>query len=131
MPNRRLSMRQILETLQLREQFGFSNRQIADVIKVSPTTVAGYIRRAEVAGVDYATAVTLGHDALEHRLFPAQIHSAIKRPAPNWAHIHTELNRENTSRWICCGESTSNGTLMAWITALSANTTASGPRRCT
>lgn len=87
-------MRKILETLRLREQLGFTNRQIADVIKASPTTVGDYLRRAVMADINYSTGVAMSHDALERRLFPAKAPASVKRPQPNWAYIHSELKRK-------------------------------------
>ena len=90
-------MRKILETLRLREQLKLTNRQIADVIKASPTTVGDYLRRAEMAGIEYATGLQMGHDALEHRLFPDKPGASVKRPQPNWAYIHSELSRTHVT----------------------------------
>ena len=90
-------MRKILETLRLREQLGFNTRQIAEVIKASPTTVSDYLRRAEMAGIEYAVGVQMGHQWLEERLFPPKAPASVKRPQPNWAYIHTELKRKHVT----------------------------------
>ena len=90
-------MKKILETLRLREQLGFTNRQIADVIKASPTTVGDYLRRADMAAIDYSAGVELGHELLEQRLFPPALPSNVKRPQPNWAYIHSELKRKHVT----------------------------------
>tara|TARA_B100000524_G_scaffold273605_1_gene151404 strand:- start:883 stop:2403 length:1521 start_codon:yes stop_codon:yes gene_type:complete len=87
-------MRKILETLRLREQLGFGNRQIARALQTGHSTVADYLRRAELAGIDYQIALALGHEELEHRLFPPKAPASVKRPQPNWAYIHTELKRK-------------------------------------
>lgn len=80
MPNRRLSMRKILQTLRLREHLGLTNRQIADVIKASPTTVGDYLRRANLANIVYAAGLEMGHELLEQHLFPPSLPSSVKRP---------------------------------------------------
>lgn len=87
-------MRNILETLRLHHQIGLSNRQIAVVVKVSKTTVADYLRRAQVAGIGYEQATQMDHNRLEAELFPEALSRSTRRPQPDWSYVHRELKRK-------------------------------------
>jgi hypothetical protein len=65
-------MRKILETLRLRERLGFTNQQIAEVIKASPITAGDYLQRAEMAAIDYSIGVKIDDSAC----FPLLCHQA-------------------------------------------------------
>ena len=43
-------MRKIEEVLRLHDECGRTNREIARAVRASPTTVADYLRRAQLAG---------------------------------------------------------------------------------
>ena len=51
MPAKRLSMRKIREVLRLRYEVGLGIHQIAASCSVGHTVVAGYLERAEAAGL--------------------------------------------------------------------------------
>jgi hypothetical protein len=76
MANRRLSMRKIEEVLRLHHDGGRTNREIAQVIRSSPTTVGEYLRRARVAGIGWPLPAGMTELALEAALFPM--------PAPDY-----------------------------------------------
>ena len=52
MANTRLSMRKIVDVLRLSHAGGLSHREIARVVKNSPTTVGEILRRAKLVGVE-------------------------------------------------------------------------------
>ena len=62
MANRRLSMCKIEEVLRLHFECGRNNREIAKSAQASPTTVEDYLRRAKLAGIGLARALS-GHGA--------------------------------------------------------------------
>jgi DNA-binding transcriptional regulator LsrR (DeoR family) len=72
-PAERLSMRKIKEVLRLKFELGLANRQIARSCSVNHSTVADYLYRAKVAGLDYwPLPADLDEVGLEARLFPAR-----------------------------------------------------------
>ena len=93
MPAEKLSMRKIKEVLRLKFELGFANRQIARSCKVSHSTVADYLQRAEAAGLkSWPLPVDLDETELEARLFPPIDTIDPSRSAPNWPAIHEDLH---------------------------------------
>ena len=71
MPARRLPMRKTKEILRLAQETDLTNRQIARSVKVSPTTVADCIRRAEEAGLVWPFDVCdIDDGVIEELLYP-------------------------------------------------------------
>ena len=91
--NKRLSMRKIEEVLRLHHACGRTNREIARAVQASPTTVADYLRRAQLAGLTWPLAAGLTERALEAALFPPSASSRVKRPEPDWAAVHRQVGR--------------------------------------
>ena len=90
-------MRKIEEVLRLHHECGRSNREIARAVRVSPTTVGDYLRRARLAGLAWPLADGLTERALEAALFPPLPASAVKRPEPDWAAVHRQLGRSGVT----------------------------------
>ena len=86
-------MRKIKDVLRLHAA-GRSARQIGPSVGVSRSTVADYLRRAEVAGLSWPVPDGLDEEALERRLFPPPppAQSRLFTEA-DWAEIHRELKR--------------------------------------
>jgi transposase len=86
-------MRKIKDVLRLHAA-GRSARQIGPSVGVSRSTVADYLRRAEVAGLYWPLPDGLDEEALERRLFPPPppTQSRLFTEA-DWAEIHRELKR--------------------------------------
>jgi len=86
-------MRKIKDVLRLHAA-GRSARRIGPSVGVSRSTVADYLRRAEVAGLSWPLPEGLDEEALERRLFlpqpPAQSRQFTEA---DWAEIHRELKR--------------------------------------
>ena len=76
---------------------GRSNREIAQTVRVSPTTVADYLRRARRAGLTWPLADGTTERAVEAALFPPVPASRIKRPEPDWAAVHRQLGRSGVT----------------------------------
>ena len=90
-------MRKIQEVLRLHYDGGRSNREIAHAVRISPTTVADYLRRARLAGLTWPLAEDLTETAVNAALFPPLPASQIKRPEPDWARVHRELGRSGVT----------------------------------
>ena len=90
-------MRKIEEVLRLHFARGRSNREISEVIRVSPTTVGDYLRRARAAGIIWPLPDGMTESTLEALLFPPHPSPRMKRPEPDWAIIHRELGRKGVT----------------------------------
>lgn len=86
-------MRKIEEVLRLHHAGRRSNREIAQAVRVSPTTVADYLRRARQADLGWPLPADLTERVLEAVLFPPTVASRIRRPEPDWAAIHRQVGR--------------------------------------
>ena len=94
MANRRLPVRKIKEILRLKHACGLSKREIARSCNVSRSTVADYLMRARVAGVNWPDAAELTETQLEARLFPTEhLPSSVHRPPPDCEYIYNQLRR--------------------------------------
>ena len=90
-------MRKIEEVLRLHHAGRRSNREIAQAVRVSPTTVADYLRRARQAGLTWPLADSLTERAVEAALFPPAAASRVQRPEPDWAAVHRQLGRSGVT----------------------------------
>jgi transposase len=84
-------MRKIKETLRLTYQCGLSRRQVAHSLKVSRSTVADYLYRAERAGIGWPLSENLTDGELERRLFPPEPVSVSARALPDFDYVYHEL----------------------------------------
>jgi transposase len=90
-------MRKIEDVLRLHYACGRTNREIARAVRASPTTVAEYLRRAQLAGLSWPLAEGLNERALEAALFPPQAPSRVTRPEPDWAAVHRQVGRSGVT----------------------------------
>jgi sigma-70-like protein len=90
-------MRKIEEVLRLHVECGRSNREIAAAVRISPSTVSDYLRRAKLARLGWPLPEGMTERALEAALFPVQPASKVKRPEPDWGEAHREMGRENAT----------------------------------
>jgi transposase len=98
MPAKRLSMRKIREVLRLRYEVGLGIHQIAASCAVGHTAVAGYLKRAEAAGVRWPLPEGMDDGRLERLLFPPPpLIPSNERFVPPWADVHTELRRKGVT----------------------------------
>src|SRR5690625_561220 len=97
-PRERLSMRKVREVLRLKWERGVSNRNIARSCRVSRSTVADYLQRAEAAGLSWEQVEELDDGRLEALLFPAVAAAAgTERPLPDWPVVYRELKRKGVT----------------------------------
>ena len=98
----RLPMRKLREIIRLKLQAGQSGRAIARSCGLSPSTVAEYAGRITLAGLSWPLPPELDDDAaLERLLFPDEHRPVSNRPEPDWAWIHTELQRRHVTIVSC------------------------------
>lgn len=97
MANNRLSMRKITEALRLHFEHDRTNREIAQAIGTSPTTVGQYLRRAREAGFAYPLPEGLDDAAIETRLFPPVVSADVIRFEPDWTWVHREMRRKSVT----------------------------------
>jgi len=94
-------MRKLREIIRLKLQAGQSGRAIARSCGLSPSTVAEYAGRIALAGLSWPLAPELDDDtALERLLFPDEHRPVSNRPEPDWAWIHTELQRRHVTKML-------------------------------
>ncbi|HUO65217.1 MAG TPA: IS21 family transposase [Terriglobales bacterium] len=97
----RLPMRKLREIVRLRLQAGQSGRAIARSCGLSPSTVGVYLGRMALARLSWPLPSELDDDtALERLLFPDEGHPVSNRPEPDWAWIHTELQRRHVTKML-------------------------------
>ena len=86
-------MRQITEVLRLAAH-GLSYRQIGQSLNVSPSTVQGYVKRAQRVGLSWPLPDDLDGLALEERLFQrSEEELQPGRPEPDWLEVHRQRKR--------------------------------------
>ena len=95
---RRVQMRRIEEALRLKA-LGLSTRRIASSVGVGQSTVVGYLRRAERAGLAWPLPAGVGEAELERRLFPGDAGSTSRKAlaVPDWPRIDVELRRKGVT----------------------------------
>jgi transposase len=85
-------MRKIKEVLRLKHHCGLSRRQVAHSLKISRSTVADYLDRAEQAVLGWPLPEGLSDQELEQRLFPPPpVIAGSARPLPDCDYIYQEL----------------------------------------
>jgi len=98
MSQERLSVRKINEVLRLKWACGLSNRVIGRSCQISHSTVRGYLKRAEAAGLTWPLPEGLDEDSLYRLLFPEEVADrSARRVLPDWEQIHRELKKRNVT----------------------------------
>lgn len=96
MPNKRLSMRDIRESLRL-YSLGLSYRKIGECLHIAPNSVREYVSRAKCANI-LSVAAGMTERELEIKLFPSTTETEnFDQLQPNWAEIHTEMKRRSVT----------------------------------
>ena len=90
-------MRKITETLRLHFEHDRTNREIAQAIGISPTTVGQYLRRAREVGMTYPLPEGLDDADIEFRLFPPVVSADVVRLEPDWAEVHREMRKKSVT----------------------------------
>lgn len=92
MPNTRLLMRKIREVLRLHNDFGLSQRAIANACGIGRSTVIEYLWRAGEAKLTWPLPTGLTDEELERKLFPPiKVSLDTPKPLPDFDYIQSEL----------------------------------------
>lgn len=98
MPKEKLPVRKVSEVLRLRWGCGLSNRAVARSCGIARSTVAEYVRRAELAGLSWPLPEDMDESKVEVLLFPpVELSSGRERYQPDWAEVHRELKRKGVT----------------------------------
>jgi len=90
-------MRKISELIRQKFDLKRSNREIAQSLNISSSTVSDYISRIKIAGITWPLPPELTEQDLYNKLFlPANIKTG-PRPLPNWENIHRELHKKGVT----------------------------------
>ena len=92
-------MRKIREVLRLHFECDRNQREIADAVGASTTTVWHYLRRTRLAGLSWPLPPELLTDdaALEARLYPPPARREPTRGMPDWPTVHREIGRKGVT----------------------------------
>ena len=92
-------MRKIREVLRLHFECDRNQREIADAVGTSTTTVWHYLRRTRLAGLSWPLPPELLTDdaALEARLYPPPARREPTRGMPDWPAVHREIGRKGVT----------------------------------
>jgi hypothetical protein len=90
-------MRKIRDVLRLKFGAELSLRQVSASLGIPFTTVSGYVKRAEAAGLGWPLPEDLDDDALEALLFTSTWAPSGPRQLPDFQKIHLELRRPHVT----------------------------------
>ena len=91
-------MRKISEVLRLKHERNLSHRKIATSCKISKTTVANYLHRAENARISWPLPQDMTEDRLQELLFPEETKASSDQvPDPDWNVVHKDLQRKDVT----------------------------------
>jgi transposase len=104
-PGKRVSMRKTREVLRLYFELKLGQRQIARSANVSQSTVHDYLERFRATNLSWPPPAEMSEEQLETALFPVspgrQPRATGKRPLPDFAHLHRELQQHpHTTRQL-------------------------------
>ena|SRR5205809_1796687 len=84
-------MRKFTEVLRLRFELGLSQDQIARSCSISQASVSNCLKRARAAGVSWPLPEGWDEARLEETLFGHPLRRETRRPTPDFARLHQEL----------------------------------------
>jgi len=93
MPQARLSMRKIRETLRLKFDRRRTNREVATACNVSAATVWDTLKRFKESGLDWPLPEGMSDEELEFKLYPPKPESVDEKYVPDWALLHNERKK--------------------------------------
>jgi len=93
-------MRKIKEVLRMKWCCGISERRIATSCRISRSTVADCIGRAQAAGLSWPLPDNMNDTRLDALLYPPPAPSSIQRPMPDWPQIHQEMKRKGVTLFL-------------------------------
>ncbi|MGN7875916.1 IS21 family transposase [Roseateles sp. 22389] len=84
-------MRKIREVLRLSHSLLLSRRAVAASLDISRDAVGDYLLRAANARLTWPLPEDINDEQLERLLYPVEPTTRARRPEPNWADIHREM----------------------------------------
>ncbi len=100
MSKRKLPMRKIKEVLRMKWLCGISERRIATSCRMSRSTVADCIRRAQASGLSWPLPDEMNDTRLDALLYPPPLPSSTLRPMPDWPQVHQEMKRKGVTLFL-------------------------------
>ena len=97
-------MRKIREVLRLAQESRLSRRAIGRSLQISTDTVTDYLVRASNADLAWPLPDDLDDQQLEYRLYPPAATLRTRKPQPDWAKVHRELQRPGGTLQALHGE---------------------------
>ena len=97
MPQERLSMRKIRQTLQYRHTTDLSLEAIARALNLSKGVVAKYIKLAEAASLRWPLPPEMDDQALEKRLYQQPVSRQPTFAVPDYTQVHQELKKKGVT----------------------------------
>ena len=100
MARKLINMRYVKDILRLKHHNQLSVREIAGSCGLPPSTVGGYLQRAEAAGLTWPLPEGLSDGELAERLLqPAESTGAgaPAKPLPDWPAVHEQLRRKGVT----------------------------------
>ncbi len=93
-------MRKIKEVLRMKWLCGISERRIATSCRMSRSTVADCIRRAQASGLSWPLPDEMNDTRLDALLYPPPLPSSTLRPMPDWPQVHQEMKRKGVTLFL-------------------------------
>jgi transposase len=87
-------MKKLREVFRLKFELGYSHRQIADSVNISPGTVSSYSRLFKISNLDWSSIKHESDDRIEEYVFRHPPIKNTSRPHPDWGKIRLELQRK-------------------------------------
>lgn len=98
-------MRMVWEALRLRFDQRLSQREIAQSLALSQSTVHEYLARFQPSGLPWPLPPALDEAALEAQLFRrAAAPPTASRPMPDWPTVHQQLKQKGVTRQLLWAE---------------------------
>ena len=84
-------MRRIREVIRLSQDLNLSISEVSNSLDIARSTVRKFLDRAKQAGLSWPLPDDLDDRVLEERLFPRTRGPVARRPLPDWAEVHREM----------------------------------------
>ena len=99
-------MKKLREVFRLRFEFGYSHRQIANSVAISPGTVCEYLSLFRVSGLKWDEVSNDSDERLEQLVYrhPVSSSRGLSRPQPDWSEVRLELQRKGVTLLLLCNE---------------------------
>lgn len=99
-------MKKLREVFRLKFEFGYSHRQIANSVGISPGTVSEYLSLFKITGLIWSEVLNDSDEQLEQRIYrhPSSTSISLSRPLPDWSKVRLELQRKGVTLLLLWNE---------------------------